>query len=325
MNNSLNNDVLNSVISSVSANCEMISVVIPTYNNAKSVVAAIQSVQAQDCPVAEIIVVDDGSEDNTREVLDVYIKANIIRYIHQNNSGVSSARNTGIKKSIGDWIAFLDADDEWLPGKLKQQISIIKNNDIVWCCGCIKTSIHDKSSDCPKKLHSRIINIFEGYSMGLPFQTGAFLIRKEVILSVGLFKEDVKISEDRDLWWRIGMVHPNIGYVDTPIVYYNNDSEFSLTRSSQDRNDSVIILTDFLKTMHENPRIIPQSAKTYFQKLAFGYFVRARTNLIKVDRNIILELKGAIGITKSQKAFIKLLNITPSIIRKRIVNFFINV
>ncbi|MBM2835200.1 MAG: glycosyl transferase [Candidatus Brocadiaceae bacterium] len=94
-----------------------VSVVIPTYNRAPYVIMAIESVLAQSYQDYEIIVVDDGSTDGTRDVLEPY--RDRIRYMYQDNKGVSAARNTGIQESRGEWIAFLDSDDEWLPNKLE--------------------------------------------------------------------------------------------------------------------------------------------------------------------------------------------------------------
>ena len=103
-----------------------VSVIIPTYNRAEYVTHAIDSVLAQTYTDYEIIVVDDGSADNTKDVLLPYMDR--IRYIYQENAGLSAARNTGIKAAKGDWIAFLDSDDEWLPGKLAVQMRAVERH-----------------------------------------------------------------------------------------------------------------------------------------------------------------------------------------------------
>ncbi|MHC5139531.1 MAG: glycosyltransferase family 2 protein, partial [Planctomycetota bacterium] len=97
-----------------------ISAVIPAYNAAKYIARSIDSVLAQTHPVDEIVIVDDGSTDNTAAIIKDY--GDKVRYIHQPNAGVSAARNTGIEAATGNWIAFLDADDEWLPEKIKRQV-----------------------------------------------------------------------------------------------------------------------------------------------------------------------------------------------------------
>ncbi|MCD6393437.1 MAG: glycosyltransferase family 2 protein, partial [Planctomycetes bacterium] len=108
-----------------------ISVVIPAFNAEEYIGRAIDSVLAQTRQPDEIIVVDDGSTDNTAEVIKPYSPK--VHYIHQENGGASVARNTGIEAATGQWLAFLDADDEWLPEKLSMQIEHLRcNSDLVW-------------------------------------------------------------------------------------------------------------------------------------------------------------------------------------------------
>ena len=97
-----------------------VSVVIPTYNSSQFIVETLESVFAQTYKDYEIIVVDDGSTDNTKEVLQPYTSR--IKYIYKENGGPASARNVGIKSAQGEYIAFLDSDDRWLPEKLEKHI-----------------------------------------------------------------------------------------------------------------------------------------------------------------------------------------------------------
>ena len=98
----------------------MISVIVPTYNRAQQLPRALDSILCQSCSPKEIIVVDDGSTDETSALMTSEYPE--IVFIQQQNTGVSSARNVGIKRASGDWIAFLDSDDEWLPEKLEIQM-----------------------------------------------------------------------------------------------------------------------------------------------------------------------------------------------------------
>src|SRR6267143_1280624 len=102
----------------------LISVIIPTYNRERFVIKAIDSILNQTVKDYEIIVIDDGSTDGTRTALEAYSKK--IRYIYQENAGVSSARNAGIKKAQGEWMAFLDSDDEWTKDYLSTQMAHIR-------------------------------------------------------------------------------------------------------------------------------------------------------------------------------------------------------
>ena len=103
-----------------------ISVIIPTFNRKKTIGRAIQSVKNQSLSPFEILIIDDGSKDGTEEW--VKEKFQNIKYIYQNNQGVSSARNIGIENAYGDWVAFLDSDDEWLPNKLYEQVRSVESN-----------------------------------------------------------------------------------------------------------------------------------------------------------------------------------------------------
>ena len=132
-----------------------ISVVIPAYNCERYITRSIDSVLAQTRPVDEIIIVDDGSSDNTGEVVKRY--GGKVRYIRQENAGASVARNTGIEAATGDWIAFLDGDDEWLPDKIKHQTELLSRNpNLVWVTGnymeCLceekRSGIHTPPARC---------------------------------------------------------------------------------------------------------------------------------------------------------------------------------
>jgi glycosyltransferase involved in cell wall biosynthesis len=123
-----------------------VSVIIPTYNSAALVTAAVQSALAQTLPPAEVIVVDDGSIDDTRQRLSTYRA----RYLHQLNQGVAAARNHGLREASGDFIAFLDADDVWHPRKLELQIAAIAANPDLVLLG---TSVFDWPIEQPTSVN----------------------------------------------------------------------------------------------------------------------------------------------------------------------------
>jgi glycosyltransferase involved in cell wall biosynthesis len=110
-----------------------VSVIIPTYNRADCITKSIDSVLSQNYNDYEIIVVDDGSTDNTRQILQVYVDKGLIRYIYQDNAGCAAARNVGISTAKGEWIAFLDSDDRWLPDKLAVQMQYLLETGLDVC------------------------------------------------------------------------------------------------------------------------------------------------------------------------------------------------
>lgn len=123
-----------------------VSVIIPTYNRADCLPRSIDSILSQDYKEYEIIVVDDGSTDNTRQILQPYIDKELIRYIYRDNAGCAAARNTGIDAAKGDWIAFLDSDDRWLPDKLAVQMEYLLETGLDVCFTNIAFE-HDEDSE----------------------------------------------------------------------------------------------------------------------------------------------------------------------------------
>lgn len=190
-----------------------VSVIIPTYNRAEYVTQAIDSVLAQTYTDYEIIVVDDGSTDKTREVLEPYMDK--ITYIYQENTGVSAARNRGIKAAKGDWVAFLDSDDEWLPEKLAVQMRAVENHPQL-VAHTVNVDLsnygnHEQTSflHCgfPLKDKEGIIKAplllhFKHRTIVMP---QAVICRKDAAVQAGLFDESLSICEDYDFMCRIAL------------------------------------------------------------------------------------------------------------------------
>ncbi|WP_318503684.1 glycosyltransferase family 2 protein [Photobacterium leiognathi] len=183
-----------------------ISVVIPAYNASSTIIKTISSARNQvfiDSVDLEIIIVNDGSTDNTEHLVRDYMSNNSgnIVIINKDNGGVSSARNLGIKKSTGEWVAFLDSDDEWLPNKLQKQIEIIKSTHGVNFIGCARND-EDLSI-----LGRKIETLYEASCNDLLVkmfpQTSTALVRKDILNSVGYYNETMTHSEDGELWLRI--------------------------------------------------------------------------------------------------------------------------
>jgi glycosyltransferase involved in cell wall biosynthesis len=194
-------------------------------------------------PVDEIVVVDDGSIDNTAEIIRGYGER--VRYIHKKNAGVSAARNMGIEAAKGDWVAFLDADDEWASERIKLQIKLLERNpNLVWVSGnymrclCDENRIraHIPESDALDALGSREFfeNFFTAYAQNMWGCTDTMLIKKSVFKETGLFQVGQQQMEDIDLWWAIGQRFPQIGYIAKPISTYHLNVAGSLIQSQTD-------------------------------------------------------------------------------------------
>ena len=193
-----------------------VSVIIPTYNRKNLLKRALHSVISQTFVPQEIIVVDDGSSDRTKDWVSERFPD--VRYIYQDNSGVSSARNAGIKEAKGSWIAFLDSDDEWMPNKLEQQKRVINSFQEAWLCHTNEIWIRNGVRVNQMKKHQKYGgDVFENCLDICRISPSSVLIKKEVFEMVGLFDESLKVCEDYDLWLRITAVLPVI-FLDQPLI-----------------------------------------------------------------------------------------------------------
>ena len=209
----------------------MVSVIIPAYNAGQCIGRAIESVLGQSYSDYEIILVDDGSTDETGEVVKRY--GDKVRYIYQENAGVSAARNTGISAAKGQWIAFLDADDEWLGNKLRLQIKLMtEHSDLQWCgTNRYQSDVKRKRAVGNAKAinkalapHGYFDNYFNASKQGLcPVITSTMMVRQNIFAEIGVFEVGRTSGEDMDLWWRIAHHYPKIGYLAEPLVVVHLD------------------------------------------------------------------------------------------------------
>ena len=197
----------------------LISVIIPTYNRATILPRAIDSVLAQKGVHLELIIVDDGSTDGTLKMLETHSHTRgVISHLGRVNRGPSAARNLGIKAAIGEWIAFLDSDDVWLPGKLKAQLEFFAENPEYLICQTEEIWIRNGTRvNCMKK-HKKFGGwIFEKCLPLCVVSPSAVMMRRKLFDEVGLFDESLPACEDYDLWLRIAVNHP-IGLVEKPYL-----------------------------------------------------------------------------------------------------------
>jgi len=185
-------------------NQPLVSVIIPTYNKSQYLREAIKSVLNQTYKNIEVIVVDDGSTDNTKEIVESFNDSRII-YIFQENKGPAIARSTGIKKAQGEYIAFLDSDDLWLKEKLKRQLDFMEKNSEVGLMGTGCYEITDKGKIIGKKIFPIKNKILQKDLIKYnPFIQSSVMAKKEVFDKVGLwYDEKFRESEDYELWLRI--------------------------------------------------------------------------------------------------------------------------
>lgn len=185
-----------------------ISVIIPTFNRELKVARAVASVLYQRFTDYEIIVVDDGSDDDTRTSLKQFGKQ-ITRIVHSENRGVSAARNTGIQNTDAPFIAFLDSDDYWLPGKLETQMDFFSTEPEAVICQTEEIWIRNGRFANPAKKHRKPTGDLFNPSLKLCLiSPSAVMVKRTLLEKVGLFDESLPACEDYDLWLRIACGYP---------------------------------------------------------------------------------------------------------------------
>lgn len=244
-----------------------VSVVIPTFNRAHLLRRALDSVLGQTHPPHELIVVDDGSTDETASL--IRHRYPNVSYLYQSNSGVSSARNRGIKEATGRWIALLDSDDEWLAHKLARQLEALQEVPGMKLCHTDEIWIRNGVRVNPKKKHAKSGGwIFQRCLPLCCVSPSSVLIHRGVFDAVGLFDETLPVCEDYDLWLRVSARFPVL-YADEPLTvkYGGHRDQLSLKFWGMDRF-RIRALEKILASgiLSENDRKAAQSTLT--EKLA---------------------------------------------------------
>jgi glycosyltransferase involved in cell wall biosynthesis len=264
----------------------LVSVIIPTYNRGALIGRAIDSVRAQTYPNIEIIVVDDGSTDDTQDRLRQY--GDGVRVVSQENAGPAAARNKGIAQARGEYIAFLDSDDYWLQGKLARQIEALeKAGSSVPCCLCNCTVLYPDGS---KTSTFKIADIVPNYPDGLWLNPEMVLstrfvlfnqaaaIRRKALQRVGGFDEKLRLLEDYDLGLRLALEGPWTIVRDEMVVY--NDASHGSLASTARQNE--LPLREYQLRVREHIFALIHCQPRHFRlrRLARRELRRARRELI---------------------------------------------
>ncbi len=248
----------------------LVSIIMPTYNNAEYINNAIKSVFEQTYKNKEIIVIDDGSTDSTRQVIKPYLHR--IKYHFQENKGVASARNKGLELANGDYIAFLDSDDFWFPKNLEIKVGILKahknlgavfsnfrmidRTGVIYSNGIIKryssfnkkkyekVFLADRHISINKKNYKYFYGkIFFDLLLGNFILTSTTVFKKKCVKEVGMFRSDLSTEEDYEYFLRFSKNY-TIGYINLPVVNYRRHSN-QLT----DHHNVVQILSNVIEIL----------------------------------------------------------------------------
>lgn len=251
----------------------MISVIIPLYNKEKYIVDTIKNVLNQTFQSFEIIVVDDGSTDEgvykVKQIEDFRVKV-----ISKDNGGVSSARNKGVEEAKFDYIAFLDADDEWENNHLENILSLIdKYNDVA---DVFVTNFFAKYSDSKKKVNriDLTTGIIENYFQKIlnkpVIHTSSVAIRKTAFYEVGQFNAVLSRGEDIDLWIRLAKKY-NIAYSDVATSNYLQDANNNSSSKVFHPSKSIVYYLDFISSISYYER---QFYKKIIIRKFFSYLIK---------------------------------------------------
>jgi glycosyltransferase involved in cell wall biosynthesis len=270
-----------------------VSVIIPAYNYDEYIRQAVESVLAQSFADLEILVVDDGSIDNTRQVVE-QIEDSRLRYLYQDNQGLSSARNTGLRCTDSKYVAFLDADDLWLPSKLELQLGRIERSDRI---GLVYGGYH-VIDEAGVQIGTRSPRIVDGdwlkHLVLGNFVAGSAttsMLRRECFERVGLFDESLRACEDWDMWLRVAQYY-EFGVVDAPMAAIRiHTANMTADSDLMDRYFQ-IVLDKFFRNLDLPPEIVrlQQTARAR-AKVASAVFAARRSQYTKVTRLALAALR----------------------------------
>lgn len=312
-----------------------VSVVIPTYNRSRYVTKAIDSVLAQTYKDYEIIVVDDGSTDNTKDVLQPYMDQ--IRYIYQENTGVSAARNTCISAAKGEWVAFLDSDDEWLPDKLCRHIKCLEENKDV----CLHTANAGVVGFLPNGKRTTLFEMCGFWKAGVDYgivkrpdnlelqmrygfaRLCTMAVRREVFLKAGMLDTRLTIYEDQDMLLRLALCGSwAVSDEELMVIYRQREEQSNLSqhRVAQPINSGRLSVHIYDKLSRDS-RLTPYEKRLIDAKLR-SCEAALGMELLKAGRSSQARVifRRLVGTKMSAGMFVRyLISLMPSAVSARLI------
>lgn len=271
------------------------SIIIPLYNKAPYIRKALESVFAQTFQDFELIVVDDGSKDSSYEIAKAILAKSNVNYqlIHQDNAGVSTARNNGVTSSHGDYLCFLDADDWWAPSFLEKMDRLIRDYPEAGIYGTNYYYVKNgRQKVCVTTAETGYINYCQVYAekLQMPLWTGAVCVPRSTFDEMCGFRPHLRLGEDFDLWIRIALKY-KVAFLDEPHSYYFQDSDpaWRLVEKLHDPKSHMLWNLDYLSDEESNNPDYKQlidNLRTYSllpYYMSAQYHDAAKLELSKVD------------------------------------------
>ena len=209
----------------------LFSVVIPLYNKADTIERTLRSVAGQVSRDFEVVVVDDGSKDDGAAIVERFEGLPSLRVIRQTNAGVSAARNKGVAESRGKFMAFLDADDEWMPMFLKEMADVLAAHPEARILGSgYERVANGRLYRCRPRRKLFVCNLFKVWPYFQPMNSSSIVIEKRAFEEVGGYREDLRFWEDGELWFRLA-ARNKFYIVRKPLSRYNDDAQNAATNA----------------------------------------------------------------------------------------------
>lgn len=305
-----------------------VSAIIATYNRANMLSDAIDSALKQTLQDFELIIVDDGSTDQTQEVVENCQKAGDIRYIYQQNQGRSAARNTGIKVAKGKYIAFLDDDDLWHPNKLEMQVESLENHPEVGLIHTFTEVIDNQGRLLREETQKRMEKYQEALKHGYTYEgmselcimwLSSVMVRRECFERVGLFDPNISGLEDWDLYLRIALNY-KIHTIQKPLVQYRtHGSNTSIEKFTKSRIQTAKKHLRILDS-HKHLPFYHKAKRNFYIHLATAHYMNL--NLRKSRNYAVQALKMSPSALFQSRLWLHLaLTLLPSPILKGLRRF----
>lgn len=296
----------------------MFSVVVPLYNKAANIKQTLESVLDQTYTDFEIVVVNDGSSDDSPEIVRS-INDPRIRLINQTNAGVSAARNKGIAEAQNDWIAFLDADDLWKPNKLEEVAKAINSSaNITWLVTGMEIVKGKQIKEFLYKKGGFLKDALDALLDGLYIQTSSVIVKKQLFNDDSnlLFRIGLNNSEDREVWYKLIFKYPKLFYINKILASYIRDTGNSLTITNN-VNFGFLTLNERLKVQINN--LEESRRKKFFtfinlfnRRAFYNFWLRNGTNSPFVEHLDVSDLN-----------MMRILNPMPNYIKRIFIKLFV--
>jgi glycosyltransferase involved in cell wall biosynthesis len=260
-----------------------VSVIIPTYNREGFIVEALESILAQTFYDFEIIIVDDGSTDHTGKIVQDFIDRypETISYIYQSNRGAPATRNTGIRTSRGEFIAFLDSDDVWFPRKLEKCMRFLEDSGYGWVTTAAIRQDGSKreelrvSSDFLEDNGQKLALLKNGlyfFSSVLIIPSGV-MIHKECFNKTGMFDESLKVGEDTDMWLRFAEAGIQAGYINEALFTYRvHSGTMTKIKASSSLEDHILIASKHAQILGMHRQLIRRTYAEFLWRCSDLFF-----------------------------------------------------